>query len=176
MRELHGVMAPHVIDNPESSLKQRALLFDAIHIVGLERVIGNLDRVLSLQGAAEQTNWPERRAELDYLISRGFLVSETVDDADAPDGFSQRPFDPDSYPDDDMEARRWLASAVRSLARDLDIGSRQAVPIFDSIDAFHFSGPLPAKSPRPADVLSIALDTFPSPGVGSPGTELEFAL
>jgi hypothetical protein len=71
MRELHGVMALHVIDNPAASLKQRALLFDAIHIVGLEQVMGNLDRVLSLPGAAGQTNWPERRAELDYSSRAG---------------------------------------------------------------------------------------------------------
>lgn len=38
----------------------------------------DLDRLLPGYSKFEiASNWPERRAELDYLIERGFLIDET---------------------------------------------------------------------------------------------------
>jgi hypothetical protein len=156
MRELHGVMACHLV-NDRRELKQRALLFDAIHVAQLQANINELDRVLSIHGVASSTNWPEQRAEIDYLISSGFLIDAEIEHIQMFDDPLPEPTSPDSP---DYEVRRQSAFAVRTIACDLETVGRQAVPIFDSVDAFHFSG---RKATKAADVMSVALDAFPTP-------------
>ncbi len=167
MRELHGVMAAHLIDNAESPLKQRALLFDSIHVVGLGKALDDLNCFLPGYSEFEiSSNWPERRAELDYLISSGFLVDENAG-PETLDEYAQRTYGADLWlhSDDDLPVRGWSASNVRSVACRLELEGSQAVPMFDSIDQFHFGER--AHGARSADILNIALQSFPMPGQDS---------
>jgi len=161
MRELRGVMVPHVIDSTHPNLKQRALLFDAMHVIGLNNAMQHLDRVLARHAElGGESNWPERRAELEYLIERGFLIDEKSHEQ--PTEVSQQGFSEDEQ---EMALRRWLSLAVRSVASNLELKSMRAVPVYDSIDQFHFGNINQSTGNlRSADVLTVALEAFPVPG------------
>jgi hypothetical protein len=149
-------MASHLV-NDRRDLKQRALLFDAIHVIQLRAGMNELDRVLAIHDIACSTNWPETHAEIDYLISRGFLIDAQVEHIQMYDDPLPEPTSPDSP---DYDVRQQSAFAVRTLACDLETPDRQAAPIFDSIDAFYFSG---RRATAAADVMGIAFDAFPAP-------------
>lgn len=82
------------------------------------------------------------------------------------DEFAHRTFnhDPCALYSTDQPVRAWRAATVGSLAGRLELGGSQAVPIFDSIDQFHF---VESAQDRPADVLTVALQSFPIPAQDS---------
>ena len=76
----------------------------------LQANIDELDRVLSIHDAAGSTSSPEQRAELHFLISRGFLIDAETAHIQMYDDPLPEPTNPDS-PDYEAD-NNWPSQCV----------------------------------------------------------------